>query len=165
MRRTFTYDRFAFEEFAALIEYLKKKECLFYSCLELGKSLAHRGVSFRYDIHVRDIAGAYGFLAVHYQYNIPVTFFLLADDSNDEYERLSDFLWLARRVQSPVEIGIYDSPVDSYFIKHKFLSYSIPCQHMRTAGYSGMPPPTPTRTLSCVMQKYGFSDGKTILLS
>jgi len=125
MTQFFTYDSFACRECVALLEHMRGKCAEFHTCFELGNFPVPRGVSFRFDVHARDIAGAYGFLAALYQYNIPGTFYLLADYSTDERNRRPDFLALVRRIRAPMEIGLHDSPVDSYLIAHKFKGIGI----------------------------------------
>jgi hypothetical protein len=120
MQRLFGYDEFAYGEAVALIEYLRREKGTFFSCSQLGEAPVSRGISFRFDVHARDIPGAYGFLAALYRYNVPGTFFLLANYSDDERLRLAEFRALVQRVRLPVEIGLHDSPVDSYLISQKF---------------------------------------------
>jgi len=118
--RLFAYDCFSAIECAALVRYLQGRGAEFFSCLELGISPVPRGVSLRFDVHARDIVGSYGFLAALYRHNVPGTFYLLADYSTDEQARRADFLALVRRIKAPMEIGLHDSPVDSYLIARKF---------------------------------------------
>lgn len=120
MKTLTVFDNFAFSEFSALLGFLKGSGCSFHSCYDLGKSPVRRGVSFRFDIHVRDIAGAYAFLAALYRYNIPGTFYLLASYSSHEQAALRDFLRLARSTGVPAEIGLHDSPVDAYLVSKLF---------------------------------------------
>lgn len=119
------YDNFAYQEAVALIEHLHRQKCSFFSCSNLGNSPTPRGVSFRFDVHARDIFGAYGFLAALYRRNIPGTFYLLADYSSDERARFAEFRNLVRSIRSPMEIGLHDSPVDAYLISQKFGGVAI----------------------------------------
>lgn len=107
-------------EFSALVSFLTEKGCTFHRCSDLGTRPVPRGVSFRYDVHVRDLDGAFAFAALHRRHGIPASFFVLWDYSPLERSRLGDFLKLNGCLASPLEIGLHDSPVDSYLIAQKF---------------------------------------------
>lgn len=107
-------------EFDALTGFLRGAGCRFCGCEGLARTPVPRGIAFRYDIHRRDLAAAYDFLALHLHENIPATFFLLWDYSPLERNRLAAFRDFAAKVRPPVELGLHDSPVDAYLIKTRF---------------------------------------------
>jgi hypothetical protein len=107
-------------QFEDLLELLRANNCSFHSCTALGAAPAPCGVAFRYDIHLRDLKPAHDFLAFHLRENIPATFFLMWDYSNDERKHLEDFLRFAKKVKPPIELGLHDSPVDAYLIETRF---------------------------------------------
>ena len=112
--------RFIADEFAALVRYLREAGCSFHSCSALGTHPVPRGISFRYDVHVRDLPGAFIFADLHLQHGIPATFFVFWDYSPHERDYLKTFLKLRDRATPPLEIGLHDSPVDAHLIQHKF---------------------------------------------
>lgn len=132
----FFYDNFAYREAEALIFYLQSVGARFSPCYQLGQAPLERGVSFRFDIHLRDIKGAYGFMAALSRHNIPGTFFLLASYSKEEAARLADFTRLRGRITYPVEFGLHDSPVDAYFITQKFKGSGIDYWRWLVSGES-----------------------------
>lgn len=106
------------KKFQLLIEILKNRQLEFLRPEDLLDLDTHRrGASFRYDIHVRDIANAYAFVQEHSRQGIPGVFFLQIDYSLAERQRVSDFVELARfATESGLQVGLHSSPVDSYFI-------------------------------------------------
>lgn len=76
--------------------------------------------SLRYDIHRRDIEGAYFFVRSHAEYQVPGTFFLqigyssLERDAENDFWKLGDFC-----IANGVDVGLHTSPVDSFFISTK----------------------------------------------
>jgi len=108
------------QQFDALLHLLKENDCSFHNCIALGSNPVPRGVSFRYDIHLRDLAPAHDFLAFHLRENIPATFFLMWDHSNTERRQLSKFRAFAKKTKPPVEIGLHDSPVDAFLVATRF---------------------------------------------
>lgn len=113
-------DGFIAREFSALLRFLREEGCTFHGCIALGEAPTSRGVSFRYDIHLRDLAAAHDFLALHLGENIPATFFPLWDYSPAERKRLDGFRAFAAKSRAPTEIGLHDSPVDAWLIESKF---------------------------------------------
>ena len=113
-------DNFIARELSALLRFLRQKGCAFRPCVVLGEAPIACGVSFRYDIHLRDLPAAHDFLALHLDENIPATFFLLWDYSPAERKRLDDFCAFAAKARAPVDIGLHDSPVDAWLIESKF---------------------------------------------
>ncbi|HEY4113240.1 MAG TPA: hypothetical protein VGM17_04195, partial [Rhizomicrobium sp.] len=107
-------------EFAALLSFLRDSSCTFHSCEALIRNPVPRGVSFRYDIHLRDVPGCAAFIDIHKREQLPGTFFLLWDYSQAERRRFADFARLAGRIAPPLEIGLHDSPVDAYLIEKRF---------------------------------------------
>jgi hypothetical protein len=107
-------------EFAALLRFLRGHGCSFHPCVALGEAPVPRGVSFRYDVHLRDLPAAHSFLALHRGEDVPATFYLLWDYSPVERKRLDQFCAFAAKVGAPVEIGLHDSPVDALLIESKF---------------------------------------------
>jgi len=114
--------RFAAGEFRHLLGYLDERNYLIVDCLDQSRSCAARTVSFRYDIHLRDIHCAHGFLQVHRERACAGTFFLLHDYSTRERASERDFIDLAEQVRTAkdagagVELGLHDSPVDRYLL-------------------------------------------------
>jgi hypothetical protein len=107
-------------EFTALVSFLRESGCTFHSCEALIESPVPRGVSFRYDIHLRDVPGCAAFIDMHRREEIPGTLFLFWDYSKIEREHFRDFMDLAKRAASPLEIGLHDSPVDAYLMQERF---------------------------------------------
>jgi hypothetical protein len=113
-------DYFLAQQFDTLLHLLKTNNCSFHSCAALGSNPIPYGVSFRYDIHLRDLAPAHDFLALHLREQIPATFFLLWDYSRTERARLKQYLAFAAKVKPPVTLGLHDSPTDAFLIETKF---------------------------------------------
>lgn len=109
---------FARFEFDALLDHLEQQGARFHPCEDLGETPQPLGVSFRYDLHQRDIAGAYVFLEAHRRRNIPATFFLLWDYTDHELGHLEEYKEFARFLQGPARIGLHDSPGDVYLLQH-----------------------------------------------
>lgn len=114
------HSKFIEREFMALLSFLRESGCTFHSCEALIENPVPRGVSFRYDIHLRDVPGAAAFIDIHKREKIPGTFFLFWDYSCIEREHFADFMKLATRAAAPLEIGLHDSPVDAYLIHERF---------------------------------------------
>jgi hypothetical protein len=107
-------------EFDALLRFLQEQHCTFHGCLALGEAPVPRGISFRYDVHLRDLPAAPHFMELHLGAAIPATFFLLWDFSPDERRYFNEFRTLAQMARGCVEIGLHDSPVDAWLIESKF---------------------------------------------
>lgn len=107
-------------EFDALLQFLRERDCTFHGCVVLGEEPTPRGISFRYDVHLRDLPAAPYFMKLHLDASIPATFFLLWDYAPEERHHLNEFCVLARMAHGPVEIGLHDSPVDAWLIESKF---------------------------------------------
>jgi hypothetical protein len=107
-------------EFSSLLFFLRRHNCTFHSCEALIRNPIPRGVSFRYDIHVRDLPGSAAFVDLHNNEKIPGTFFLFWDYSKLERDHFSDFMGLAGRITAPLQIGLHDSPVDAHLIQERF---------------------------------------------
>jgi len=107
-------------EMTALIKFLRDSGCSFHSCTSLGTNPKPLGISFRYDVHVRDIAACHAFVEAHLLHHVPATFYLWWDYSELEHAYFGEFQELARKVVEPLEIGLHDSPVDAYLIQSRF---------------------------------------------
>jgi hypothetical protein len=119
MKRVLKYDRFVLREFECLIEFLVGNGGSFHPCLELGRAPKPRGIAFRYDVHPRDVVGAYDFVAAHRRFRVPATFFLLMGFRENQ-KRDKAFVRLARRLEPPLSVGLHDSPVDAFLLARKF---------------------------------------------
>lgn len=109
-------------EFHSLVKSLQERSLTFCSVSDL-RTYATKGLgaSFRYDIHVRDIAKAHDFAQEHASAKIPGTFFLQIDYSVIERAQAGKFVELAQFVrESGLEVGLHPSPVDSYLIWSRF---------------------------------------------
>jgi hypothetical protein len=107
-------------EMTALIKFLRDSGCSFHNCTSLGADPKPLGISFRYDVHVRDIAACHAFVEVHRLHRIPATIFLWWDYSQLEHSYFANFQELAGKIAAPLEIGLHDSPVDAYLIQSRF---------------------------------------------
>lgn len=107
-------------ELASLLTFLRNAGCTFHDCVGLGEAPMPMGVAFRYDVHVRDIAGCHAFAEAHRAQQAPATFFLMWDYSGFERRYEDRFCSLARKLTGPLRIGLHDSPVDAYLIKTQF---------------------------------------------
>lgn len=107
-------------EFGALLQFLRARNCTFHGCVALGETPRPCGISFRYDVHLRDLPAAPYFMKLHLDASIPATFFLLWDYAPEERNHLGEFRTLAQMARKPVEIGLHDSPVDAWLIESKF---------------------------------------------
>jgi hypothetical protein len=107
-------------ELTSLIAFLRNAGCTFHNCTVLGANPQPLGVSFRYDVHVRDIAACHTFVEAHRMQYIPATFFLLWDYSQLEHSYIGAFRKLAVKATKPLEIGLHDSPVDAHLIQSRF---------------------------------------------
>jgi precorrin-6B methylase 2 len=110
---------FAAQEFEVLINYFISRGYTFVDGVEQGINPVKKTVSFRYDIHHRDLYCGYGFLSQHTS-DIPATFYLLFDYSKHEREHRNDFDLFAGKVRSSwenIKLGFHDSPVDNYLIE------------------------------------------------
>jgi hypothetical protein len=107
-------------ELTALLEFLRRSGCTFHNCTALGNDPRPLGISFRYDVHVRDIAACHAFIETHRAQHIPATFFPLWDYSQLEHDYIVEFRELAANIVKPLEIGLHDSPVDAYLIQTRF---------------------------------------------
>src|SRR5258706_6125544 len=111
---------FAGSEFRHLLRHLASKDYGVTDCLVQNREQAPRTISFRYDVHLRDVHCAHGFLDVHCERGVPGTFFLLHAYALVEQAHEADFVELANRIGAakgqgvPVELGLHDSPVDRY---------------------------------------------------
>lgn len=105
-------------DFRLLVEYFQDRSLGFVRVEDLPmRSIEDKGVSFRYDIHARDIQNAYFFIQEHARKGIPGVFFLQIDYSLAERKRGAEFVDLANFALSKgLEVGLHTSPVDSYFI-------------------------------------------------
>lgn len=108
------------QEAQALLDFLKRSGCTFHSCTSLYTTPLPRGISYRYDVHARDIPGCRAFIDFHVSHQIPATFFLFWDYSPFERRHFPDYMKLASRISAPLEIGLHDSPVDCFLIQHRF---------------------------------------------
>jgi hypothetical protein len=118
--RAITHRKLIEQEFTALVSFLRESGCTFHSCEALIESPVPGGVSFRYDIHLRDVPGCAAFIDMHRREEIPGTLFLFWDYSRIEREHFHDFINLAKRAAPPLEIGLHDSPVDAYLMQERF---------------------------------------------
>ncbi|HVY31778.1 MAG TPA: class I SAM-dependent methyltransferase [Polyangiaceae bacterium] len=113
---------FAASEFDHLLKHLVTRDYAVVDCLAQNREQARRTISFRYDVHLRDVHCAHGFLDVHRQRRVPGTFFLLHGYAATERAHEQDFVALAEAVRAaqgegvPVQLGLHDSPVDRYLI-------------------------------------------------
>jgi hypothetical protein len=111
---------FIADELTALATSLRQSGCTFQSCIALGSNPEPLGISFRYDVHVRDIAACHAFIEAHRAQHIPATFFPFWDYSQLEHDYLGQFRKLAAKITRPLEIGLHDSPVDAYILQTHF---------------------------------------------
>jgi hypothetical protein len=115
-----TREYFIARQFSELLALLRSYNCTFHGCAALGNGPVPHGISFRYDIHSRDVELAHEFLAFHLRKNIPATFFLMWDYANSDRARFEKFQALAKKASPPIELGLHDSPADSFLIDTKF---------------------------------------------
>lgn len=103
------------EKFDTVIDSLIRRE---YSFVPLEKLQSGEKVAgFRYDIHVRDIPGAFDAVLAHGARKIPGTMFIQVDYSNLERSKFEQYAALARlALDAGLDIGLHTSPADSYFI-------------------------------------------------
>jgi len=112
--------RFAASEFRYLLDYFDARGYRVVDCLVQNRERQRLSVSFRYDVHLRDVHCAHGFLAVHRERSVAGTFFLLHDYSvperahEAELKALATLIHEAKAAGAPVALGLHDSPVDRY---------------------------------------------------
>lgn len=118
--RASTQQRALLCEADALLVFLRQSGFSFHPCRSLVRTPLPMGVSFRYDIHLRDVPGARFFADFHRKQNVPATFFLFWDYSPIERRHFRDYRALRRRISAPIEVGLHDSPIDAFLIKAEF---------------------------------------------
>ena len=107
-------------ELGALFAFLRDSQCTFHNCTTMATNPQALAVAFRYDIHVRDLAVSGVFVEAHRTQGIPASFYLFWDHSHLERSYIGEFQKLASRIATPSEIGLHDSPVDTYLIQSRF---------------------------------------------
>jgi hypothetical protein len=120
--QSFGQTRLITQEFSALIRFLRERGCTFHSCSDLGAKPVPRGIAVRYDVHARDLPGAFVFAELHRQHGVPASFFFFWDYSRLERVHRRDYLKLNAMLAMPLEGGLHDSPVDAYLLQRRFES-------------------------------------------
>lgn len=116
------YQLFAAGEFRCLLDSVRSMRYSVVDCLDQYQRREPSTLSFRYDVHWRDVHVAHAFLRVHRERRIPATFFLHHGYSALEQSKAEDFVGLAAAIRSAqqlgvrVEVGFHDSPVDRHLL-------------------------------------------------
>jgi len=116
------YQLFAAGEFRCLLDSVRSMRYSVVDCLDQYQRREPSTLSFRYDVHWRDVHVAHAFLRVHGERRIPATFFLHHGYSALEQRKAEDFVRLAAAIRSTqqlgvkVEVGFHDSPVDRHLL-------------------------------------------------
>ena len=118
--RTVTEERILFAEANALLAFLRRSGCTFHRCADLYRQPVPRGISYRYDVHVRDIPGCRSFVEFHRKERIPATFFFFWDYSPLERKHFQEYKDLRKLIAEPSDVGHHDSPVDAFLIANRF---------------------------------------------
>lgn len=108
------YFRVIHAEAAALYECLAASGYSILPSQEEYHTSQKQACYYRFDIHHRDIAGAYGFVDYYLSKRIPATFFLEWGALNYSTQQKRDFVVLADTIEPPLRIGLHASPVDNY---------------------------------------------------
>jgi len=118
--RAVTEERILFREASALLAFLRRSGCTFHRCADLYRQPVPRGISYRYDVHVRDIPGCRSFVEFHRKERIPATFFFFWDYSPLERKHFQEYKELRKLIVGSSEVGHHDSPVDAFLIANRF---------------------------------------------
>lgn len=79
---------------------------------------AERYCFMRFDIHVRDLPGMYGFWDINSAFGVPATYYLHWDYGQYERDAATDFLNLAKF--NDIKLGLHLSPFDSWLMNSRF---------------------------------------------
>ena len=106
--------------FARYVAWLDRQGYQFGSCEEFPLSLERRRVYLRYDVHVRDLFGAFALADLHEELQIPGSFQICWDHSRPEAEAADLFLKLRAFDSRYVEFGLHCSPESRWLIAERF---------------------------------------------
>ena len=102
------------EEAAALTEYIYGSGYRILASQDEYSSSEQRSCYLRFDIHHRDVAGAYGFIDYFLAMQVPATLYLEWGALDYTPQQKQDFVVLAETIAEPLLIGMHASPVDNY---------------------------------------------------
>ena len=108
------------EHFRRYIQWLYREGYDFGSCETLRLPLEKRRVYLRYDVHVRDLFGAFAVAALHEELQIPGSFQICWEHSRAEEEVSDIFLKLQLFDSRYVEFGLHCSPESRWLVADRF---------------------------------------------
>ena len=108
------------ERFRTYVALLRAQGYEFGSCEEASLRLDRRRVYLRYDVHVRDLFGAFALAALHEELQIPGSFQICWEHSRAEVEASDIFLKLQGFDSRYVEFGLHCSPESRWLIADRF---------------------------------------------
>jgi hypothetical protein len=108
------------DRFQRYIGWLDRQGYAFGSCEEFPLRLDCRRVYLRYDVHVRDLFGAFALAGLHEELQIPGSFQICWEHSRAEAEVSDIFLKLQAFDSRFVEFGLHCSPESRWIIIERF---------------------------------------------
>lgn len=108
------------ERFRRYVAWLDRQGYAFNSCEEFPLRLDRRRVYLRYDVHVRDLFGAFALAALHEELQIPGSFQICWEHSRAEAEVSEIFRKLQLFDSRYVEFGLHCSPESRWIVAERF---------------------------------------------
>lgn len=108
------------ERFRAYVAWVRRQGYEFASGEEAPLRLDQRRVYLRYDVHIRDLFGAFALAALHEELQIPGSFQICWEHSRAEVEASEIFLKLQGFDSRYVEFGLHCSPESRWLIADRF---------------------------------------------
>jgi hypothetical protein len=106
--------------FRRYVEWLDRKGYAFGSCEEVPLRFDARRAYLRYDVHIRDLFGAFVLADLHEQLQIPGSFQICWEHTRSEAEVSDIFLKLRSFDRRFVQFGLHCSPESSWLIADRF---------------------------------------------
>lgn len=106
--------------FRRYVAWLDRQGYDFGSCEELPSALGRRRTYLRYDVHVRDLFGAFALAALHEELQIPGSFQICWEHTRAEAEVSDIFRKLQLFDSRYVEFGLHCSPESRWLIAERF---------------------------------------------
>jgi hypothetical protein len=106
--------------FRGYVEWLVRRGYGFGSCEDLPQDFGESRVYLRYDVHIRDLFGAFALADLHQRLRIPGSFQLCWEYSRSESEISDLFLKLSEFDNRYVQFGLHCSPETGWLIADRF---------------------------------------------
>ncbi len=122
------------ERFRRYVAWLDRQGYALASCEQLPLRFDSRRVYLRYDVHVRDLFGAFVLAGLHEELQVPGSFQICWEHSLAEAELSDIFLKLQAFDSRYVEFGLHCSPESGWIIAERFAGSSSSLEEFVLSG-------------------------------